>query len=186
MIEMEGATRNRQFRAGSSTGKRSSAAMRQKDDDTGCCCFKSRTCKFVFVFRTASLVLLSLVPVYIMSTGLPAALCNMLGSSWSSMFADPRGGDNLANADLKQQQTGQQSLDRMMSKRLNLFAMYIYFCFTVTLIHFSSFVQLGSIFKNTLALGFGLSFALIGYFGLCPNLNVLNQVRESIKCVEYY
>lgn len=125
------------------------------------------------LFHLASFFLLSIVPIYIMTTGIPSTLCNMLGSSWSTLVTNR---DSTTTPPSSAAVTDASSL-RSSTKRLNLFATYIYFCFTVTLIHFSSFVQLSSLFKNLLVLIFALTFSLTSFFGICPTFNITNQVR---------
>lgn len=127
------------------------------------------------LLHLVSFILLTLVPIYIMATGLPAALCNMLGPSWSALFTSSSTTSTPTSG-----AGGSINTPDRSSKRLNLFAMYIYFCFTVTLLHLTSFVQLSALLKNFLALAFALVFALISFFGTCPNFNIINQVNFKL------
>lgn len=64
-------------------------------------------------------------------------------------------------------------------KRLNLFALYLYFTYTVALLNFCSFVQLSSLFKTILAFIFALTFSLTGLFGVCTNLKLENSTNQT-------
>lgn len=125
--------------------------------------------KFVLL-HVVSFILLSLVPVYILSTSLPSALPNMLAHSSSPLFAN-RSSTSAAAAEPPSSPAA--------VKRLNLFTVYVYFCYTVALLHFGSFVQLSALFKTVLALIFAAVFALLGFFGVAANLTAAQAGSSS-------
>lgn len=119
------------------------------------------------LLHLVSFVLLSLVPVYILTTALPSALPNMLSSSWSSIVSAA----NHSTSDSAATKTTTTAATIASTKRLNLFAMYSYFCYTIALIHFCSFVQLSALFKSLLALAFAATFSIISFLGVCTSYN---------------
>ena len=109
------------------------------------------------VVHVISAVLLTVTPVFIMATSLPI-LCNLI-----EFYPQ----DDQASS----------------PSRLNLFAMYTYYCYIVALIHFCSFFQLGSVFKTTLAFIFVTVYGLISFIGLSNAFN-RTQASELISKVD--
>ncbi|RNA01756.1 adenylate cyclase type 2-like isoform X2 [Brachionus plicatilis] len=104
---------------------------------------------FSFIFLTA-------VPIYLLGTGLPF-MSNLNNYLWRSLL------NNNTNRQAN-------SLSEPTS-RLNLFALYLYFVYTIALVNFGSFVQLSSLYKSCLSLAFALIFALCAMLGIGTNIN---------------
>ena len=81
-------------------------------------------------------VILSLMPVYIFATSIPATNCIMAATRSTAT-----------------------------TQSLNLFVMYSLFCFVVSLVHFGSFIQLSSLVKTLVASFFALAYGVIAIIG---------------------
>lgn len=69
-----------------------------------------------------------------------------------------------------------------------MFALYSFYCFVVTLVHFGSFFQLGSLFKTLTALVLILAYGLAAFIGVNTALNPLtttNATASTIITEEY-
>lgn len=110
---------------------------------------------------------MSIVPVYMLAIGVPS-LCNMSDYLWSALFQHTH----------------------LTPERVNLFGLYLYFTFTVTLLNFCSFVQLSSLFKSLIAVSYALLFGLLALLGVCSdfnsNFNAQNLNHSQTSTVGFY
>jgi class 3 adenylate cyclase len=93
-----------------------------------------------------SAILLSLTPIFILAT-CPPITVRIFDYAWSAKLGD-------------------QENSTLTSSKQNIFALYSFYCFVVSLLHFCSFFQLGSMFKTLIALVFMIVFSLLGFIGL--------------------
>lgn len=133
-----------------------------------------------FILHLVSLILLSIIPIFILTTGLPV-LCNIIGLSWSALYTESTPNSaSLVTASPSITSTNSSS-STSNTKRLNLFSVYLYFTYTVSLLHFCSFVQISSLLKTLVALIFALIFGIISFVGISPNQNVNNyQLQQNL------
>ena len=126
------------------------------------------TIRFIIV-HLISTILLSLMPIFILTTGLPI-VCNIIESTWSTLVSP--------NYTLYSELLNNEN-------RMNLFGMYSYFCYIVAIIHFCSFFQLSSLFKTTLALVFALIFGIVSFSGVYKNFSQTEtgQILSKVESV---
>lgn len=105
-----------------------------------------------------SFIFLTLVPIYLLGSGLPF-LTNLNNFLW----------DSLLNNDNNIQST----------ERLNLFGLYLYFIYTISIINFGSFVQLSSLYKTILSFIFALILALCAFLGIDPNIQMTETLNSN-------
>lgn len=118
--------------------------------------------KKVFINQTLvyalSSILLTLVPIYLLGTGLPFV---------------PTINSHLSNNSLIDSDD-QTSNINSYHRPLNLFGLYLYFTYTICLVSFVTFVQLSSLYRTCLALVFA---AIIG---LCALLGIDSTIAEHM------
>jgi class 3 adenylate cyclase/uncharacterized membrane protein YbhN (UPF0104 family) len=135
-----------------------------------------------------SIGLLSVVPIFILSTGV-SVLCDIIAHSFSSYLSTQQSNSQSsfstsASSDAVDLNSNNNNyLQAENSKRLNVFGMYVYFSYAVALIHFCSFVQSSSFIKTLFALAFALIYAIIGTVGVS---NKFGEIRRSAFIVNRY
>lgn len=65
-------------------------------------------------------------------------------------------------------------------KLINFFSVYFYFCYVISLIHFSSFIQINSLYKSTLAFILAVACGVISYVGICA-INAETQATTILS-----
>ena len=90
------------------------------------------------IMHLLSSIMLILVPVYILAVGLPV----------------------MSDMTLNLHATSQPKI-------IKFFSVYFYFCYVISLIHFSSFVQLNSLFKSVIVFTLALVCGIISFVGVC-------------------
>lgn len=143
---------------------------------------QSRRVRIKYILlHLASFILLSLIPIYILSTSM-GVLCNLVKYSWVSLFSNEVSTTTSIATSLISNPVESSANGTSPTKRMNLFSMYIFFCYTVSLIHFCTFVQLSALFKTLLALVYAILIAFISYFGLCDIYKSIDEVSKFRIC----
>lgn len=65
-------------------------------------------------------------------------------------------------------------------KLINFFSVYFYFCYVISLIHFSSFIQINSLYKSALAFILAVACGVISYVGICA-INAETQATTILS-----
>jgi class 3 adenylate cyclase len=139
------------------------------------------------LLHVISIALLSVVPIFILSTGVPV-LCDIIAHSFSSYLTSQTSSSSVSSPLTSSDTVDPKSnnnyyLQAENSKRLNVFGMYVYFSYAVALIHFCSFVQTSSFIKTLFALVFAIIYAVIGTVGMSDKFN---DIRRSGFIVNRY
>lgn len=122
--------------------------------------------KFVMI-HFISIILMSIVPLYILTSSLPI-ISSILKSSWSSFFSIDKFLDSIISE--KNFQINNSMINNINfndgPKRINIFSIYSFMTYTIALIHFGSFIQLSSLFKTLVCFLFAFLYSLLGLIGI--------------------
>ena len=127
--------------------------------------------KKFFLLHITSIIILSLVPLYIVGTS-TAVIPNILINTWPKYFT--------LESYISQFSSSTNIIEEGAAKRLNLFSVYSFLTYIISLLHFGSFIQTSSLLKTCICLVFTFVYTIVSLIGVFDDKNGLDSMIQTL------
>lgn len=133
--------------------------------------------KKFFLLHITSIIILSLVPLYIVGTS-TAVIPNILINTWPKYFT--------LESYISQFSSSTNIIEEGAAKRLNLFSVYSFLTYIISLLHFGSFIQTSSLLKTCICLVFTFVYTIVSLIGVFDDKNGLDSTLTMKQFNDVY